>query len=168
LESVRHCQLTVEQPADRLRNHGLAVAGRSVHEHRMGRADGGANLIEDALAQHQMRERLSHACASDRSRHGISIGLEIRHVLREWHRSDTDILIALEEQHGALASAVRDPIAKRGSADAGSADDFALMQTLDEFERRLDDGEFDAEAARHLDAGQLAGKMQLFEYELDE
>ena len=52
LQSVRHCQLTVEQSTNSLGDDRLAVAGRSVHEHRMGRADGGANLIEDALAQH--------------------------------------------------------------------------------------------------------------------
>jgi len=30
------------------------------------------------------------------------------------------------------------------------------MQTFDEIERRVDDGELDTEAARQLDAGQLA------------
>ena len=50
----------------------------------------------------------------------------------------------------------------------GAADDFALMQPLDELERRLDHRELDAESARDLDAGQLAGKVQQLQDELDE
>ena len=61
LERVGHSQLAVEQTSDRLRDDRLAVPGRSVDEHRMCGADRRAHLIEDALAQHEMRERLAHA-----------------------------------------------------------------------------------------------------------
>src|SRR4029078_13516313 len=148
LERVWNRQLAIEQTANRLRNHGLAVAGRPIHKHRVGGADRRSNLSEDGLTEQEMRERITHTPAGDRSRHGISIRFEIRDVLRERHRGDADILIALEEQHRPLASGVGNSIAKRRSTDTSATDDFALMQTFDEIERRVYDGELDTEAAR--------------------
>ena len=53
LERVGDSQFAVEQSADRLCNDRLAIARRAVDEHRVRRADCGADLIEDPLAQHE-------------------------------------------------------------------------------------------------------------------
>ena len=59
----------------------------------------GPDLIEHALAEHQVGERLAHAGARDCPRHRPCGRPQIRDVLLERDRRDTDVLVALEEQH---------------------------------------------------------------------
>ena len=58
LDRVRDRDVAVEQIADRLRDDRLAVSGRAVDEHRVAGVDGRAELVEHAVADDQMRERL--------------------------------------------------------------------------------------------------------------
>ena len=60
-----------DELSDGLRDDGLAVAGRAVHEHRVPGVDRGPELIQHALADHQVRERLAHALAGGAAWHGL-------------------------------------------------------------------------------------------------
>ena len=75
LERMGNRDLAVEQVADRLGDDRLAVARRAVDEHRVRRADGGPDLVEHALAEHEVRERLAHAVACNRRGTAFAIGL---------------------------------------------------------------------------------------------
>ena len=60
-ERVRDGDVAVEQAANRLRDDGLAVSRRAVDEHRMAGVDRGTELVEHAIADHEMRKRLPNA-----------------------------------------------------------------------------------------------------------
>src|SRR4029453_7719921 len=79
-----------------------------------------------------------------------------------------DVLAALHEQHGPLTSGIGDAIAIGGPADAGTADDLALMQPLDEVDGRLDDRELQPEATGNLDPGELARVVQQLQEQLND
>ena len=63
LERMRNRDVAVEQVANRLRDDRLAVAGRAVDEQRMPGIDRGAELIEHALAEHEMPKGVAQAVA---------------------------------------------------------------------------------------------------------
>jgi hypothetical protein len=67
-------------------------------------------LIEHVLADDEMSERVAHAVASGRTGRRL---LELGHVaavLLEWYRRNADILVRFEEQCGAHATGIGDPI----------------------------------------------------------
>ena len=64
LNGIGNRDFPVQQVSNRLRDHRLAVAGGAVDEHRVGGRDGRADLVEHAVAQHQMAERAPHAFAA--------------------------------------------------------------------------------------------------------
>ena len=118
LERVRNEDVAVEQIVNRLRDDRLAVARRAVHEHRVPGIDGGPELVQDPLADHQVREGLAHVRASHLVGYG---GLERFHVapiLRERHGRHADVVVLLEEQHRARAAGVGDAVRVRGAPSA--------------------------------------------------
>src|SRR5690242_16762235 len=63
VDGVRNANITMHQASDRLRDHRLSVARRAVHEHRMTGVDGRAHLVQHALADHEVRERVANTLA---------------------------------------------------------------------------------------------------------
>ena len=64
LECVRNIDLTLEQIVNGLRDDRLAVAGGPIDEHGMSAIDGRPELVEDAIADHQVRKRVADALAA--------------------------------------------------------------------------------------------------------
>ena len=63
--ALRNGDDAIEEVADRLGNDGLAVAGRPVDEQRVGAVDGRPELIEHAVAEDEVRKRVTErGCAS--------------------------------------------------------------------------------------------------------
>ena len=100
---VRDGDVAVEQVADRLRDDRLAVAGRAVDEHRVAAVDRRAELIEHALAEHQVR-RTPRARASRVASRGVA-ARRTSACTRSYCASGTGATptywFCLEEQHGA-------------------------------------------------------------------
>ena len=65
LDRVRHVHVAAEGASHALGDHGLAVTGRAVEEHRLARVDRRAELLEDVVADDEMREAAPEAFAID-------------------------------------------------------------------------------------------------------
>ena len=168
LDRVRDGDVAVEQVVDGLRDDGLAVAGRAVDEHRVAGIDRRSELVEDLVADDEMRERSSHALARGAPRRRRAVGIQVGLVLRERYRRGADVVAGLQEQRRAGAAGVGDAVAVRRAADEAAANDRNLMLSLQELERRSNDRELQAEPPRQVGAGQLAGEVQRLQRELQD
>ena len=97
--------------ANRFRDDGLAVSWRPVHEKGMPCGDGGAELVEHSIAEHEVRE-----CPLNRlSRHAHWViahkATHVLEILFKRNRYVADVLAVLEQQHGAGTSRLGQPIA---------------------------------------------------------
>ena len=136
LERMRNGDLAVEQVANGLRDDRLAIARRAVDEHRVAGIDRRSELVEHPIADHEVGKGLPHAF----SRIALAAGprRDKRHVLlilREGHWRHAHVMTGLEEQRGAGAARVGDPVAVRRAADDAAADDLALLLCLQQVER---------------------------------
>src|SRR4051794_8804315 len=138
LEGVRNRDLALEQLADGLRDDGLAIPRGPVHEHRMAGIYRRPKLIEHLLANDQVRERIPDAIAGRGPGRSLQEFQHVPTVLVERHRRDTDIVVRLEKQGGALTAGVRDAVSVRRPADHRAPPDLNLPLRLEEIERRLD------------------------------
>ena len=164
-EGVRNEDVAVEQIMNRLRDDRLAIARRAVHEHRVPGIDGGPELVQDALADHQMREGLAHVRASHLVGYG---GLERFHVapiLRERHGRHAHIVALFEEQHRTRAARVRDAIRVRGCAQRAPRH-VEVILLLAGGDHRLDDVERKSKPLGELGPGQLACEVERLENQL--
>ena len=109
-----------------LRNDRLAVSRRAVDEHRVPRVDGRAELIEHALADDQMLERVADAVARGGAGRGLRKIEHVAPVLLERHRRDADVVVRFQEQRRPRTPGVRDAVAVRRPADHGAAGDLDL------------------------------------------
>ena len=104
-DRVRNGDLAVEQVPDGLGDHGLAVAGRAVDEHRVSGGDRGADLVEHPLAEHEVRERVADARRASRcAAPARTIRLQVFAILAQRHRRDADVVVLLQEQQRAPAA----------------------------------------------------------------
>src|SRR5687767_12324331 len=105
----------------------------------MTRVDGWAQLIENAIADHEMRKRFSNPAARDL----VSIrSREIRHVLavvRHRNRGDPDVVVILEKERRSGAAGIGNAVSIRRPAGHRAADDLTLTLPGHEIDCRLDD-----------------------------
>ena len=92
----------------------------------------GSDLIEDAIAEHEMRERLAHALTVDRLRQRGGVRVHVRLILCERHRRDADVVALLEKENRPPPAGVGDAVLEGRPANHGAAEHLALMRLLQE------------------------------------
>jgi len=111
---MRYRDLAIEQVPDGLRDDGLPVARRAVDEQGVPGANRRADLVQDPIAQHQVRERLAHALGAHVVRHRLPETLHVPLVLNQRHRRHAHVLVAFQEQRGPSAPLIRNAVLEAG------------------------------------------------------
>jgi hypothetical protein len=165
-ERVRNMEVAVEQLLDRLRDDGLAVAGRTVDEHRVGGVNGGTKLVHDPFADDEMAEGLAHALAGCAMRRLLLELVHVALVLRKWHRRRANVVVRLEEQLRARTARIGDAVAVGRAANHRTAGDLHLVEGLEHLQCGVYDRELDAEPLGDVGTAKLADEMQSLQDEL--
>ncbi len=134
----------------------------------MSGVDGRSQLVEDTLADHQMREGVAHAVARGHARRRL---LELQHVLAillERYRREADVVVRFEEQRRPLASRVRYAVPVGRPTHHRAARDLHLTLCLEKVDSRLDDRKVQPQAPGQFAATELTRKVQRLQRELDQ
>src|SRR5207244_9079481 len=116
----------------------LAVAGRTVNEHRSAANDRGADGVEEVLGNDQVAEAAAQHFGRALDA-GNGLAVDLLDVVLERHRSRADIGTELHGVLGAAAAEIGKVKAIADAADQVSAGDFETLLVLEEAERFLDD-----------------------------
>ena len=165
-QCVRDRDLSFEQVANGLGDHGLAVSGWAVDEHRMAGVDGRTELVEDPIGQHQVRKRLPHAISHRAAVGRGGEGFHVSLVLGERHRRHANVVAVFEKEGRAGAARVGDPIPVRSRTEHGAARDLTLPVRPEAVEDRLDHRKGETEPTRQFRPGEFAGKEQRLQHQL--
>ncbi len=161
-ERVRHVDLAaagVHEVADGLGDGGLAVAGRAVDEDRLAADDGGADRVEQLVADDEVAEGGPHGFGRHvDGRHRLAV--DLFDVVFQRHRGGADVGAHLHGFLGAAAAQLGEVEAVADAADQVAAQHFDGLLVLEEAERLLDHLERQAEQPGQVEAEQSAARVQ--------
>ena len=148
----------VHELADRPSHGGLAVAGRTVNEHRAAADDGGADGVEQVFSNDQVAE-----AAAQHFRRALDAGdrlaINLFDVVFERHGGGADIGTQLHGVLGAAAAEVGKVKAIADAADQVAAGHFQALFVLEEAEGFFDDLERQAQVTGHFQAEHAAERV---------
>ena len=165
-DRVRHGDVAVEQVADALRDHRLAVSRRAVDEQRVTGVHRRPEGIDHAVAEHEVPARLADPLARGAARHRGQVRLQVGGVLGQRHRGDADVVVLLQEQHRPGPAGVEDAVFVGRRAEHRPARHLDVPGIAQLGQRRLDHGETQPETAAQLGAGEVARQVQRLQDQL--
>ena len=105
LDRVRHVHVAADGSSEALRDHRLAVARRAVEEQRLAGVDRGPELLEDVVADDEVREAAAQAFAIDVAARGHQRS-HLGDVGGQRNRRRPDVLAGVQIEPAAIASLV--------------------------------------------------------------
>ncbi len=166
VDRVRHVHVAAERAAQAFGDHGLAVSGRAVEEHRLAGVDRRAELLEHLVADDQVREALPQPLAIDVAARRRERA-HLRDVGGQRHRRRADVLADVEVLARAIAAGVGQRVAVARRARSGGAAHFDELLGAHALDERLEHRERQPQAVGEREAGRLAAVERLDQQLLD-
>ena len=166
VERVRHVHLAADGAAHAVGDHRLAVAGRAVEEHGLVRVDRGAELLEDVIGNHQVRESVPQPLAIDVAAR-LRQRAHRRDIAGQRHRRRPDVAVDLQVLARPVAAGVGQRVAVAGASSSDGAADLDETLGAHALENELEDAVLQAHPIGKHQAGRFAAVQRLDQQLLD-